>query len=84
MDAVDGRAVRVRADGRPEEELATVRSAMQSRKPGANRSTCASMRDVMSTVQPFGTWQSGTERPARASAIAAASPVGPDPTTTAS
>jgi hypothetical protein len=33
------------------------RARMRSRKPGANRSTCASIRSVMSTVEPFGTWQ---------------------------
>ena len=30
---------------------------MRSRNPGAKRSTCASMRSVMSSAEPFGTWQ---------------------------
>ena len=33
----------------------TRRARMQSRKPGAKRSICASMRSVMSTVEPLGT-----------------------------
>ena len=35
----------------------TLRARTRSRKPGAKRSSWASMRSVMSTVAPFGTWQ---------------------------
>ena len=34
-----------------------VAGRIRSRKPGAKRSICASMRSVMSTVEPLGTWQ---------------------------
>ena len=33
------------------------RARIRSRNPGANRSTCASIRSVMSTSDPAGTWQ---------------------------
>ena len=33
------------------------RASTRSRKPGANRSTCASIAAAMSTVEPGGTWQ---------------------------
>src|SRR5439155_43814 len=33
------------------------RPRISSRKPGAKRSTCASIRSVMSSDEPFGTWQ---------------------------
>ncbi len=32
-------------------------ATIRSRNPGANRSTCASMRSVMSSSEPWGTWQ---------------------------
>src|SRR5215468_256503 len=32
------------------------RARIRSRKPGAKRSTCVSIRSVMSTAEPFGTW----------------------------
>ena len=35
----------------------TVRASTRSRKPGAKRSICASMRSLMSTLEPLGTWQ---------------------------
>ena len=38
-------------------QVRTERARMRSRKPGANRSTCASIRPVMSTGEPDGTWQ---------------------------
>jgi hypothetical protein len=38
-------------DGR----VITLRARMRSRKPGANRSTCASIRSAMSNVEPLGT-----------------------------